>query len=413
MGGRELLSVLHVNEKGGNFGGTEEYIELVSRAWRRRGVRCELLCGRLVGQPAELDAIHVVEPLARRDQPGAGVGELVAVVAATSPDLVYVHNVFDPAVMSALARAPGAPLVVWYVHDHYVTCLSELRLRTSGSCGRVLGEACLTGIDDGECLLRHRERTFGSRDLEERRRLAAALGEVDVVVVVSEYMARTLQAAHPGLTVQRLTRPIRPPASRTTCPAGPCVITFAGRITWEKGLDTLLGALTRIIFRVPVSLRIAGVVEDESYWAACQELIAVATNTHSGFDVSYLGHLDYAATDALLAASDIVAVPSRWPEPLGAIALEAMAAGCVVVASSIGGLVELIDDRSTGLLAAPGDVDDWAGILEAAIDQPPRRLKMAARARLAAIQRTIDAHVDELTALFDRSTAISTREPFS
>ena len=45
---------------------------------------------------------------------------------------------------------------------------------------------------------------------------------------------------------------------------------------------------------------------------------------------TYLGHLDYDATDALFRRSDIVTVPSLWPEPLGAVAFQAMAAGAAV-----------------------------------------------------------------------------------
>ena len=53
--------------------------------------------------------------------------------------------------------------------------------------------------------------------------------------------------------------------------------------------------------------------------------------------ITVLGHLDYDGTDELFRQADIVTVPSQWPEPLGAVALEAMSAGAAVVAASIGG----------------------------------------------------------------------------
>jgi glycosyltransferase involved in cell wall biosynthesis len=408
-----LSTVLHVNEKGGSFGGTEEYIELVSRAWAKRGVRSQLVCGRVHGtRPHGLDAVHVVDGLARRDDDGSGAAGLADVVDDVRPDIVYVHNVFDPRVIATVARAPRAPFIIWYVHDHYVTCLTELRLRKDETCGQRLGEECLTGIGSGECVLRHKDRTFSACDLAERRRLATALRDVDVVAVVSEYMARTLRNVSPGLVVHRLSRPIRTPAPRRPGIDGaPCSIAFAGRITAEKGLDVVLDALVQMRTRRPVRLRIAGAIEDPLYWTGCLETIARAARANLDLHVEYLGHLDYDAADALLADSDIVVVPSRWPEPLGAVALEAMAAECTVIASSIGGLTELIDHGENGLLAPPGDVMRWAEILDAALDDATRRRRLAANGRMFAAHRSVEAHLDELAALYHQGRLVSRTRP--
>ena len=60
-------SIVHVNEKGGSFGGTEEYIDLVTSALASRGVRSHLVCGVVSGAlPDSLDSVHIVEALASR-----------------------------------------------------------------------------------------------------------------------------------------------------------------------------------------------------------------------------------------------------------------------------------------------------------------------------------------------------------
>ena len=58
---------------------------------------------------------------------------------------------------------------------------------------------------------------------------------------------------------------------------------------------------------------------------------------------------------ALLAAVDVVAFTSIWPDSLPRVVLEAMAAGRPVVAFCTGGVAEMVEDGVTGLLVEPGD----------------------------------------------------------
>ena len=57
-----------------------------------------------------------------------------------------------------------------------------------------------------------------------------------------------------------------------------------------------------------------------------------------------------------------VIVPSRWPEPFGRVALEALMLGTPVIASRRGGLTEIVSDGKTGILAEP-TVEDIASAL--------------------------------------------------
>ena len=66
-----------------------------------------------------------------------------------------------------------------------------------------------------------------------------------------------------------------------------------------------------------------------------------------------------AVADAMQRAA-VVVVPSVYREPLGLVAIEAMASGAIVVASASGGLVETVLDGVTGLSVPPGDVDALA-----------------------------------------------------
>jgi glycosyltransferase involved in cell wall biosynthesis len=414
--GLSFESVVHVNEKGGSFGGTEEYIALVTAALSPLGVRSSLVCGAVTGSlPPDLDEVRVVAGLAARRPRPDTAREVAAVIADLDPDVIYVHNVFDPAIVPALAGLADRGVLLWYVHDHYLTCLSELRWRRDlGSCPHRLGHDCLTAIADGHCVLRHPDRVHRGEDVERRMALSGSLGAADAVIVVSDYMRTLLEEAEPQLDedLHVLSRPIRDFGSlrprRRRGARDPAIVAYAGRITAEKGLAVVIEALGATPPDIPVELRIAGVIEDDQYWRQCQRLLTTAQAANRGLTAAYLGHLDYQATDDLFRQSDIVTIPSRWPEPLGAVALEAMAAGAAVIASPVGGLARIIVDRHNGLHAAAGDVDSWTVALSELLARPDDAARLGRRAHHDVAGLATADHVRDLEHLVATHRSTST-----
>jgi glycosyltransferase involved in cell wall biosynthesis len=100
--------------------------------------------------------------------------------------------------------------------------------------------------------------------------------------------------------------------------------------------------------------------------------------------VTFLGHREDVA--ALLAAADAFVLPSR-SEAFPNGALEAMAAGLPVVASAVGGLLDLLEDGRTGLLVPPGDPEALAAALRSLIDAPERAAAIGRAARADVQQR--------------------------
>lgn len=406
-----FVSIVHVNEKGGSFGGTEEYMSLVTSELSRRGVSSHLVCGVICGVgPLEFDSVHVVEGLASREPPLHVGSQLRRLIGLLDPDVIYLHNMFDPVAVRAVSAIPNRGPLVWYVHDHYLTCLSELRWRRDhGSCRERLGAGCVVAINEGHCVLRRPERVLDADELGRRKALSRSLGQADQVIVVSEYMRSLLVDAEPHLAerINVLPRPIRHPASarrrRRTRSDEPSAVTFAGRITPEKGLAVLIEALGSVRSDSRIELCIAGVVEDQAYWSHCRLLEQRATMANAQLRVRYLGHLDYAATDELFSRSDIVAVPSQWPEPFGAVALEAMAAGATVIASRIGGLDTCLDAGRCGLLVEPSDAAGWARAIEALLDDPRRSGQLATRGQARARGFTVQFHVLALDQVIRRA----------
>jgi glycosyltransferase involved in cell wall biosynthesis len=88
----------------------------------------------------------------------------------------------------------------------------------------------------------------------------------------------------------------------------------------------------------------------------------------------------------LLAALDVLAMPSRW-EGLPMTLLEAMAMGKAIVAARVGGIPNVVTDGREGLLVTPGDVAALAGALQRVITDAPLRRELGDRARETLLAR--------------------------
>jgi glycosyltransferase involved in cell wall biosynthesis len=160
------------------------------------------------------------------------------------------------------------------------------------------------------------------------------------------------------------------------------VVLAAGRLAAQKGFDVLVEAAARWRDRDPAPrLAIAG----DGPLAA--ELTAAAAR--SGADLVLLGERDDVA--ALLAAADVVAVPSRW-EARALIVQEAMRAGVPVVATRVGGTPGLTGPDAA-ILVPPEDAGALADAILAVVDDRAvaARLSAAGRARAAALPSADDA----------------------
>ncbi|HWF24465.1 MAG TPA: glycosyltransferase, partial [Solirubrobacteraceae bacterium] len=156
------------------------------------------------------------------------------------------------------------------------------------------------------------------------------------------------------------------------------VIAVLGRISGWKGQDVLIRALAEpeLTARATVGL-IAGAA-----WPGAEERASAVCDLARTLGVEdrvrFTGFRD--DVENVYGAADIVAVPSTAPDPLPGAAIEAAAAGCVVVASAHGGLPEIISDRRTGRLVPPGDASALARAAAELLDDPGARARLGAAA---------------------------------
>ncbi|MEZ4664188.1 MAG: glycosyltransferase family 4 protein [Caldilineaceae bacterium] len=137
-------------------------------------------------------------------------------------------------------------------------------------------------------------------------------------------------------------------------PNGERLLFFVGRITHEKGLQVLLAAMPKILQKHPNTRLLAAGKNSEKMWERAHEL-GVADH------VDFLGYITNEERDHLYQVVDAAVFPSLY-EPFGIVALEAMAQGCNVIASDVGGLSEVVHHTQNGLTVYPNDPDSvtWA-----------------------------------------------------
>jgi glycogen(starch) synthase len=200
------------------------------------------------------------------------------------------------------------------------------------------------------------------------------------VATLFELDPARITVVHNGITPRPWrVRPAAVAAARARfAPDGAPLLLSFGRLEYEKGVQDLLAALPRIRSRHPgTRLVVAGTGTQRDF------LESRALRHRVRRAVTFAGHLPDAELAALLAAASAVVLPSRY-EPFGIVALEAAAAGAPLVASTAGGLGEVVLDGVTGVSFAPADVTGLAAAVAAVLDDPgaAARRARAARARL-------------------------------
>ena len=362
-------------------GGTGEHVAMLARGGQERGLAVTVHGPAQAGRrffaadpPAGPDGPAAVTfvpvEIADRPRPGhdaAAVLRLRRLLAGTQPEVVHAHGLRAGAVAACALAGAGwrrrhrCALIVT-VHN------APPAAGPAGAVYAVLERIVARRADVVTCV---------SGDLAARmRRQGAAVAGLALV------------PAPPARTPGREEVAV----ARSDLGAGRPVVLAAGRLAPQKGFATLLAAAASWQGRDPCPvLALAGTGPLD------QRLRAEADAR--GLRMRFLGQRG--DMPALLAAADVVVVPSRWEgQPL--IVQEALRAGRPLVASRTGGIPDLTGEDAA-VLVPPGDVAALAAAVLAVLDDPglAARLSEAAQARAAALPGEAAA-VDAALALYQR-----------
>jgi len=181
----------------------------------------------------------------------------------------------------------------------------------------------------------------------------------------------------------------RPPASKEN------YILFFGRISPEKGLDTLIHAYQTVAPAEDL------VLIGRSYDGHVNYLKSLVKPAFSE-RIRFIDFMDGNALNEMIERALLTVVPSRWYDNAPLATYESYLMGTPVLAADIGGIPEQIRVGETGELFVPDDRDDLADKLRALLGDPAKLDRMGREAkRYATEELGLDKHLDQVLALFD------------
>jgi len=321
----------------------------------------------------------------------------VPAVREWRPDVVYGHGLADATLERALVRV--APSVL-FAHSYYGTCISGTKTVQAPSphcCTRTFGRACL---------LQYYPRRCGGwspvtmvRRYELQRTRLDLLGVYASIVVASRHMAGEYARHVPESKVHVVGLPIespRPLPPRRSRMDGWRLL-YLGRLEASKGADIALEAAARAAatLAVPVHLQMSGAgTLHEPLAARALELM----HAQPTLRVTFTGWLDPHLVTAAFDQSDLLLVPSRWPEPFGMVGVEAALRGVPAVAFAVGGIPEWLSDGATGRLVpeGPKGTERFADAVAACLRDEPTLARMRDLGRAAAARFGMTSHLAAL-----------------
>ena len=283
------------------------------------------------------------------------------------PDLVHCHNIYHqltPSIIGA-AKSLGYPVLLT-AHDYKMICPIYTRFRDGHCCSDCLEQGPWSVVRN-RCHDNSRTKSLLLFLENAYHGLMHSYARVDLVLAPSDFMARSL--AQGGLDASKI-RVLRNGVDTTALrpsDADDGFFLFLGRLSYEKGL-AVLGDATNLL-----GPRQRVVVQGDGPMRPSLE----ARYPH----LQFVGHLDGDQRFDLARRAAAIVVPSIWYENCPMTVLEAMAMAKPVIASSIGGIPELLRNGTEGLLVPPGNAPALASAIEGLAMAPERRRELGRQAR--------------------------------
>ncbi|MCX7593399.1 MAG: glycosyltransferase [Fischerella sp.] len=286
-------------------------------------------------------------------------------------DIVHVQNFFpliSPSVYYA-AKDEGVP-IVQTLRNYRLLCPNALFFRDGNICEDCLGKFVpLPGVVHG-C---YRENRIASAAVASmlmvHRTLRTWTKMVDIYITLTEFARQKfIVGGFPANKIVVKSNFVHPDPKPGQGKGGYAL--FVGRLSVEKGLDTLVAAWKHLQIKLPLKIIGDGPLAEQ-----------LAEDTKKMPHIEWLGRKPMSEVYNLMGEAMFLIFPSNWYETFGRVAVEAFAKGTPVIAADIGAIAELVDHQRTGLKFIPGNPKDLAAKVEWLLAHPKELSQMRQEAR--------------------------------
>ena len=359
------LTIMQVASSFTSWGGMEIHLLNLAQQLQQRGHRVIVAAqpGKWVEGRAQAMGLETFEATLLRQQDWTDFGRYRAFLRRERVDVVHVHTNGDAVVPAAAARMAGVPVCVMTWHLPFP----------------------------------FKNKRGGDLILSLYRRLIAISGSVRDRHIAHGVAPEKVQVIHHGTDTEAfravsLERKMM--RGVLGLPPDALAVGIVGRVSREKGHSDLLEAL-RLLSASHPALHVVVVGDGPDLPVLREE----AREKGIANRVIFAGFRD--DVNNVIAALDMVAVPSNWQEPCSAAIQQAMALGKPVIGSRMGGTPELIAEGETGLLVPASDPAALADALAALSSDPALRVRMG-EAGAARVEKlfTLRLMTDRVEALY-------------
>ncbi len=316
------------------------------------------------------------------------------IIASFQPDIVHVHNFFpllSPAVYDACYEA-GVP-VVQTLHNYRLLCANAEFFRDGGVCEDCLGKVVPWPGVVHSCYRGNRAATAAvTAMLTLHRARGTWRDRVNLYITLTDFARQKfIDGGLPGSKIVVKPNFLHPDPGFGTGTGGYAL--FVGRLSKEKGLDTLIAAWKYLDGKIPLKIVGDG-----------PQTLQVAEAAQEVPGVELLGRLSKNEVLALMKEALILIFPSLWYEGFPMTIVEAYSVGVPVIASQLGSLSSLIHPSSTGIHFRPGDSEDLAAKVEWALAHPAEltRMRRDTRAEFET-KYTAEANYQQLMEIYQKA----------
>jgi glycosyltransferase involved in cell wall biosynthesis len=330
--------------------------------------------------------------------------ELTELLRSRRPDLLHLHNTL-PLISPAAAHAAKAQSVatVQTLHNYRLLCPSAVMFRDGRPCMDCVGKRFAWPGVLHACYRQSRAATAAVACMTAvHRHIGTWSDKIDVHIALTQSSREKFITG--GLPADKiLVKPnflIRDPGPGK---GGGGFALFAGRLSTEKGIATLLAAWRTIQDRLPLVIVGDGPMRD-----------AVAAATAQIRGVTWLGERSHEDVLELMGRALALVIPSEWYEPFGLVIIEAFARGTPVIGADIGSIGEIVEQGESGYLYRPGEPADLVAKVHALIERPDEALMLRDGARRAFEERyTAERNYQLLIRIYERALEANRGRPAS